>query len=173
MAYIETLVDLMSHSQEMANMTKRLQDKTHTTGWEPKELEGDWKAVERISVQRLCKEKDMKERCRTWPQHPFAPVPPQLLLQYRESLAMLCRAEGWDSCLTSPDPKTRRPVMVTQHIPTILLYTHTVTHLLLVSCAMVCLARGWGCLAMYEINKSFLFIEHMFLVKRFIEAHSS
>lgn len=32
MAYIEMLVDLMSHSQEMTNMTKRLEDKTHATG---------------------------------------------------------------------------------------------------------------------------------------------
>jgi len=76
MACIEMLVDLVSHSQEMANMTKRLEDKTHATGWEPKELEDDWKAVKRISMQWLCKEEDVKERCRTWSQHPFASIPP-------------------------------------------------------------------------------------------------
>lgn len=161
----------MSHSQEMANMTKRLEDKTHATRWEPKELENDWKAVKRISLQRLCKEKDMKETCRTWPQHPFAPIPPQLLLLRREPLAIPHRAEGRDSCLTGPSSKTRRPLMVplayTYHSP---LHTYQST---LVNCAMVCLAQGWRRLAIYEINKSFLFIEHMFLVKRFIEAHSS
>lgn len=31
MAYTEMLVDLMSHSQELANMTKRLEDKTLAT----------------------------------------------------------------------------------------------------------------------------------------------
>jgi len=41
MASVEMLLGLMNRSQEMPNMTKRLEDKTHATGQEPEGLQDD------------------------------------------------------------------------------------------------------------------------------------
>lgn len=165
MACIEMLAELMSQSQEMANMTKRLEDTTHDTGWKPKELGDSWKDLENI-YSVIMPGKGHEGKRQTMDTAPFCSTSSITAAPVQGVFGNL--TQSWETAvsLVSASRQADQTLVYNCH-SSLLTYQSNSTS------AIVCLAQSWHCLTISEVNKSFLFPEHVFLVKRFLEANSS